>query len=593
MDTIRRTFDILAYSESHFNHNVALAVKRGGKWEEVSTESYRATVDAFGKGLISMGYGKGDKIATVLNNGPEWNFIDFGMSQIGAVHVSIYPTISDVEYRHILSHSDARILIISSKELYEKIAPLAESIGNIEKIYTIEPIEGVSNYLEIISLGQKSDDLSDQLIAMRDAVEPEDLLTIIYTSGTTGLSKGVMLTHNNVVSNIKIAQTLVPYLKPGDRALSFLPLCHILERVGNYLWQFQGLIIYYPESMETLGEDMKEIKVNTFITVPRVFEKVYDKIINKGRTLKGIKKILFFWAVRLGDKFDPDPDNRSKWYDFKLRIANKIIFSKWREALGGELKGVISGGAALQARLARVFWAAGIIVQEGYGLTETSPLISGNNYKFPGVKFGSVGFIPEGIEVKIADDGEIFARGENIMLGYYKDEAQTNEVIDAEGWFHTGDVGHVDDQGLLHITDRKKEMFKLSGGKYVAPQHVENKMKESQFIDQIIVLGDNRKFTSAIIVPDFHFLHNWCYLHDVFFHDNKDLIAKPKIIGRIQKEVDRLNSELGQVEKIKVFKLSKDEWNVDNGLLSPTQKIRRKKITGMYQDLIDEIYAEN
>jgi long-chain acyl-CoA synthetase len=592
MQSIKRTFDILTYCEAHYDNKYPLSVKRGEQWERVSAAEYRQNVDSFSLGLMKMGFQKGDKIATVMHNRPEWNFIDFGMSQIGCVHVSIYPTISDVEYEHILGHSDARILIISSKDLYDKIFPIASKVKSLEEIYTIDQIEGVKNWTEIQESIKDDQEQLKPLQKLKDDIDPEDLLTLIYTSGTTGLSKGVMLTHHNVVSNIKIAEKLVPYLKTGDRALSFLPLCHILERVGNYLWQYKGLLIHYPESMDGLGENMKEIKVNTFITVPRVFEKVYDKIINKGRSLKGIKKILFFWAVRVGDKFDPDPKKRSAFYNFKLKIANKLIFSKWREALGGELKGVISGGAALQPRLARVFWSAGIIVQEGYGLTETSPLISANNYHYPGVKFGSVGFVPDGIEVKIAEDGEILARGENIMKGYYKDEAQTREVIDPEGWFHTGDIGHLDEEDLLHITDRKKEMFKLSGGKYVAPQHVENKMKESQFIDQILVVGDNQKFTAAIVVPDFVFLHNWCFLHKVHYHDNKDLISKPRILERFQREIDRLNEELGQVEKIKKFKLVKDEWSVENALLSPTQKLRRKKITAHYTSLIDEIYAE-
>jgi len=591
MNQIKRTFDILPYCEANYNNDIALSIKRGDSWESVTPAEYRTNVNTFSKGLISLGFKKGDKVATVMNNRPEWNFIDFGMSQIGGVHVSIYPTISEEEYEHILSHSDARILIIGNEELYHKILPLASKIKNIETIYTVDQVKGVANWEEINESGRQANIPDDQIKKMSDAVQPEDLMTIIYTSGTTGLSKGVMLTHNNVVSNIKIGKTFAEYLKPGDKALSFLPMCHVLERVGNYLWQYMGLIIHYPESMETLAANMKEIKVNTFITVPRVFEKVYDRIMNTGRNLKGIKKILFFWAVRVGNKFDPDPKKRSAFYNFKLKIANKLIFSKWRDALGGELKGVISGGAALQPRLARVFWAAGIIVQEGYGLTETSPIISANNYKFPGVKFGSIGMIPEGNEVKIAEDGEILARGENIMKGYYKNEEQTKKAINEEGWFHTGDIGHIDENNLLYITDRKKEMFKLSGGKYVAPQHVENKMKESQFIDQILVVGDNQKFTSAIIVPDFEFLHNWCFLHEVFFHDNKDLISKDRVVKRFQKELDKLNESLGHVDKIKQFRLVKDEWTVENSLLSPTQKLRRKKITNMYEKEIAEIYS--
>ncbi len=462
MTTISRTFDILSHIEKNYGDYDPLSVKREGKWEAFSIKQYREYVDNISYGLLAMGFEKGDKIATISNNRPEWNFIDFGMSQIGCVHVGIYPTISDKEFRHILSHSDSKILIVSDKDLYEKLLPIFESTPNLKELYTIDKVEGARNYNEIIELGKsKKEELSAVLQKNREDVTPDDLLTIFYTSGTTGLSKGVMLTHNNVCSNILLATMFIPYVNPYDRALSFLPLSHVLERVGNYLWQYLGLKIHYAESLETIGENMREIKVNVFITVPRVFEKVYDKIINKGRELPLIKKMLFFWAVRVGDKFDPNPDNRSALYNLKLAIANKLIFSKWREALGGELKGVISGGAALQPRLARIFWAAKIIVQEGYGLTETSPIISANMPSFPGVKFGSVGIIPPSIEVKIADDGEILEKGPNLMKGYYKDDKKTAEVIDKDGWFHTGDIGNIDEDGLLTITDRKKEIFKL------------------------------------------------------------------------------------------------------------------------------------
>ena len=593
MANITRTFDVLTNAEENFNREVTLSVKRNGKWENFSTNEYRKNVDAFSLGLLAMGYKKGDKIATVTNNRPEWNFIDFGMSQIGCVHVGIYPTISDKEYLHILSHSDSRILIVSSKELYDKLLPIYEKTPNLEEIYSIDKIEGVKNWQEIADLGKSKDkELRDTLISRRDAVDPSDLLTIFYTSGTTGLSKGVMLSHNNVVSNLKLAQKVVYYLNPNDRALSFLPLSHVLERVGNYLWQSIGLILYYAESIETIGENMREIKVNVFITVPRVFEKVYDKIINKGRELSTIKKMLFFWAVRVGDKYDPNPKNRSSFYNFKLAIANKLIFSKWREALGGELKGVISGGAALQPRLARIFWAANIIVQEGYGLTETSPLISATMPSYPGVRFGSVGLVPDELDVMIAEDGEILEKGPNLMMGYYKDPEKTKEAIDKDGWFHTGDIGTLDEYRMLTITDRKKEIFKLSGGKYVAPQQVENQLKESQFIEQLIVVGANEKFTSALIVPDFEFLHNWCTIHKVSFRDNDDLIKKPKIIARLQVEVDKLNPELDHVAQIKEFRLVADTWTPDNGMLSPTQKLKRKVVINRYHDILDEIYKK-
>ncbi|NOY50800.1 MAG: long-chain fatty acid--CoA ligase [Chlorobi bacterium] len=594
MTEIRRTFDVLSNMEENYPGKDALSVKRNGKWEHFSTAEYREFVDNFSLGLIAKGFKKGDKIATVTNNRPEWNFIDFGMSQIGCVHVGIYPTISEEEYKHILSHSESRILIVSDLGLYNKLRPVFDSIGTLEEIYTIDEVKGAASWMEICRLGaSRKKGLGAELIKMRDDVDPHDLLTLIYTSGTTGLSKGVMLTHNNVVSNFKLAHKVVTYLKAGDRALSFLPLSHVLERVGNYLWQSLGLKVYYAESIDTIGDDMREIKVNVFITVPRVFEKVYDKIINKGRELGTVKKALFFWAVRVGDKYDPDPSKRSAMYNLKLKIANKLIFSKWREALGGKLKGVISGGAALQARLARIFWAAGIIVQEGYGLTETSPLISANMPSFPGVKFGSVGLVPDELEVKIAEDGEILEKGENLMIGYYKDPEKTAEAIDKDGWFHTGDIGTLDENRMLTITDRKKEIFKLSGGKYVAPQLIENKFKESQFIEQIMIVGENEKFTAALIVPDFEFLHKWCALHNVAFRENNDLILKARIIERYQKELDKYNEELGHVEKIKVFRLVADVWGPENGLLSPTQKLKRKKVKALYTSLLDDIYQKN
>lgn len=594
MAKITRTFDVLTNAEENFNREVALSVKRNGKWENFSTNEYRKKVDEVSLGLLAMGFKKGDKIATVTNNRPEWNFMDFGMSQIGCVHVGIYPTISDKEYLHILSHSDSRILIVSDKELYDKLFPLFEKTKNLEEIYTFDEVDGAKHWSEIPNLGiSKEKEFKDTLVSRRDDVQPDDILTLLYTSGTTGLSKGVMLTHNNVVSNFLLAHEFVTYVEPGDKALSFLPLSHVLERVGNYLWQSLGLTIYYAENIETIGDNMREINVNVFITVPRVFEKVYDKIINKGRELSGIKKALFFWAVKIGDKYDPNPANRSAVYNAKLAIANKLIFSKWREALGGKLKGVICGGAALQPRLARIFWAAQIIVQEGYGLTETSPLISANRPSYPGVRFGSVGIVPDSLDIMIADDGEILEKGPNLMKGYYKDPEKTKEAIDKDGWFHTGDIGTLDENRMLTITDRKKEIFKLSGGKYVAPQPVENQFKESQFIEQLIVVGENERFTAALIVPDYVFLHNWCSIHKVSFRDNDDLITKQKIIDRYQIEVDKYNKELDHVAQIKVFRLVAEQWTPENGMLSPTQKLKRKVVIKNYTKILDEIYEKS
>jgi len=591
MTEIKRTFDLLTQAEEKFPMDVALAVKRHGQWESFSTADYRKNVDAVSLGLLAMGFEKGDKIATVSNNRPEWNFVDFGMSQIGCVHVSIYPTISDTEYRHILTHSGSRMLIVSDKALFEKLHHFVDEIEKLEAIFTFDEVEKATNWHAIQEQGVgKEQTLKPLLEKRRNAIKPDDLLTLIYTSGTTGLSKGVMLSHKNVVSNVLMSQDLVAGLKPGDRALSFLPLCHILERTGCLVWQSIGISIYYAESIETIVADMNEIKANTFITVPRVFEKIYDKIILKGREFKGVKKSIFFWAVKIGDHFDPNPANRTVVYNFKLALARKLVLNKWREALGGSLKGVISGGAALQPRLSRIFWAADIRVQEGYGLTETSPVVSGNKSYYPYIRFGWVGVVPDEIEVKIADDGEILVRGDNVMMGYYKDPEKTREVLEPDGWFHTGDIGELDKDRFLRITDRKKEIFKLSGGKYVAPQLVENVLKESMFIEQLMVLGENQKLTAALIVPDFDYLHAWCHLHHVTYRDNKDLVNKKKVVDRYQEEVDNYNQKLGHVEQIKVFRLVCDSWSPETGELSPTLKLKRRAVKHKYQHLIDEIY---
>ncbi len=593
MENVTRTFDLLSYAEKHFPMDSALAAKRNGRWERFSTADYRREVDNFSLGLLAMGFNKEDKIATVSNNRPEWNFIDFGMAQVGVVHVGIYPTISEKEYVHILTHSESRILIVANKELYEKLLPIFERIDSLEEIYTIDQVEGAKNWSEIGKKGiDFAQDFREKLVSRKSEIKPDDLLTLIYTSGTTGLSKGVMLTHRNIVSNVGLAQQCVPYSQIGDEVLSFLPLCHVLERTGNYLWQSIGAKIHYAENIDTVGADMQDIHAKMFITVPRVFEKIYDKITNKGRELTGIKKSLFFWAVNLGNQLKANPAERSAWYNFQLKIANKLIFSKWREALGGELKGVICGGAALQPRLARIFRAAGIRVQEGYGLTETSPIVSATLADYPGVKWGSAGRVPEEVEVKIAEDGEILVRGDNVMKGYYKNPEKTKEALTEEGWFHTGDIGIVDENRMLSITDRKKEIFKLSGGKYVAPHLVENTFKESQFIDNIMVVGENEKFTAALIAPNFEFLHNWCHLHNIKYRDNKDLIHLPKILDRYEKQVELQNKELGHISQVKDFRLVCDKWTVESGELSPTLKLKRRVVKKKYDHLLREIYPK-
>lgn len=587
---IRRTFDIVDQLVEIHQRDDALAVKRNGRWEKFSSLQYKEFVDDFSYGLLAAGFKKGDKILTVSNNRPEWNFIDMGMSQVGVVHVPIYPNNGPKEYEHILVHSDARIIITSSQEFYDALSGFAKSAPNIEKIYSFDDLDGVPSWMEFIELGrQNREKYKAELQQIKDSIQPRDLMSIIYTSGTTGLSKGVMLSHENFVSNVNATQSILP-VNSSDLFLSFLPLCHVLERMVNYLIMSTGAAVYYAESIETLGDDMRDVKPHGFTSVPRVLEKIFDKIMLKGKALTGIKKGLFFWAVNLGLKYELNRAN-GWWYETQLKLANKLIFSKWRDATGGNIKVIISGGAALQERLSRIFNAAQIPVMEGYGLTETSPVISVNHPYYPKLKFGSVGPILDNLDVKIAEDGEILMKGPSLMLGYYKDDAKTAEVIDEDGYFHTGDIGEIGDHKILKITDRKKEIFKLSTGKYIAPQVVENRFKESNFIDQIMVVGENEKFAAAIICPSFEFLHGWCFAHKVTYRDNRDLIQIPEVIARFQQEVDRINKGLGQHRQIKKFELTCQEWLTESGELSPTLKVKRKFLKVKYKVKLDRLYG--
>lgn len=585
---ILRTFDIVSRMLDQYPKDDALAVKRNGIWEKFSTALYKKLVDDFSYGLLQMGITKGDKIFTISNNRPEWNIMDMGMSQIGAVHVPVYPNNSDEEYKHILEHSDARLVIVSSQAFYEKIKPLADKTPNIEKLFTIDQVAAANNINEIFKLGETNHE-PERLAEIKAGISSEDLVSIIYTSGTTGVPKGVMLSHNNFLSNVKASTHLLPVDHNG-MFLSFLPLCHVFERMVNYLLQYQGVSVYYAESIETIGDNLREVSPDGFASVPRVIEKLYDKLILTGRNLSGIKKALFFWAVNLGLRYELNRENGA-FYELQRKIADKLIYKKWREALGGNLKVIVSGGAALQPRLARVFNCAGLKIQEGYGLTETSPVIAVNHAEYPNMRFGTVGPLLENVEVKIAEDGEILMRGPSLMMGYYKDPERTAEAIDSEGWFHTGDIGELQDRNILKITDRKKEIFKLSTGKYVAPQVVENIYKESQFIEQIMVVGAGEKFTAAIIGPAFHFLNGWAFLNNVKYRDSKALIQHPKVIERFKQEVERINQGLNPHEQIKQFELTCTEWTPETGELSPTLKLRRNIIKAKYKILFDRIYG--
>lgn len=587
---IRRTFDIVTQLVEKYQREDALAVKRNGQWEKFSSLKYKEFVDDFSYGLLASGFKAGDKILTVSNNRPEWNFMDMGMSQVGVVHVPVYPNNGPAEFRHILVHSDARIIITSSKEFYDLLSFYAPDAPNIEKVYSIDQVDGAANWMEIVELGrQNREKFKEELQKIKESIQPDDMVSIIYTSGTTGLSKGVMLSHRNFVSNVIATNSILP-IEANEKFLSFLPLCHVLERMVNYLVMSKGAAVYYAESIDTIGVNLKEVSPEGFTTVPRVIEKLYDKILLKGKELTGIKKVLFFWAVNLALKFELNNKN-GFWYAFKLKIVDKLIFSKWREATGGNIKVIISGGAALQARLARTFHAAKIPIMEGYGLTETSPVISVNHPAYPYLQFGSVGPILDNLDVKIAEDGEILMKGPSLMLGYYKDQEKTDEVIDADGYFHTGDIGEIGEFNILKITDRKKEIFKLSTGKYIAPQLVENRFKESAFIEQIMVVGENEKYAGAIICPSFEFLHGWCFKNNITFRDNKDLIQKPEVIARFQQEVDRINESFGSYRQIKKFELTCQEWLTETGELSPTLKVKRKFLKVKYKIKLDRMYG--
>lgn len=586
-----RLFDLLdQYMKRYSDKDDVLAAKVNGEWVKYSSKDYTHYAYTLSYGLLAMGLKPGDKIATVSNNRPEWNFLDMAMNLTGIIHVPVYPTISEEDFEYVLNHAEPKLLVVSDQALFSKLDPIVEKVAAIEAVYTFNKIEGVKNWKEIYEKGQvEESNYKDEVTKIKESIKPEDLATIIYTSGTTGNPKGVMLSHKNILSNIRGIQQ-VYHFTSKQRTLSFLPISHIFERTINYCFQEVGLSIYYAENLGSIANNMKEVKPHVLIAVPRVLERIYDRIIGRGKDLKGIKRQLFFWAVNLGLRFEFGNKNGAI-YKAKLKLANKLIFSKWREAVGGNIEIIVAGGAAMQQRLIRVFNAAGIPTVEGYGMTETSPVIAANDYFHNKVCIGSVGPILPGVEVKIQDDGEIMTRSDCVMLGYYKDEAQTKQTIEPDGWLHTGDIGVMVDKEYLKITDRKKEIFKLSSGKYIAPQAIENKFKESFFIEQIYVFGENQKFASALISPNFQFLHNWCSRHGVKFRDNVDLINNPQVIKRFQKEVNTMNKTLGQTEHIKRFRLVHEEWTTASGELSPTLKLRRRFLADKYKNIISEIFS--
>ncbi len=588
MQKITRLFDFPYYQLEKYNLEKSLVSKQNGKWVFTSTQEYLNKANALSRGLLKLGVKPNDKIAVIsMTNRTEWNVVDIGVLQLGAQNIPIYPTISEEDYAYVLNHSEAKYCFVSCTEVFQKVKAVTNKTPNLIDVFSFDDLDGCKSWNEVLTLGAETDNQSE-VEKLKDNVKSEDLATIIYTSGTTGKPKGVMLSHNNLVSNALASFERIPIRFGNSVALSFLPLCHVYERMLIYLYQYCGTSVYYAP-IDQISDYAKEAKPDVMTAVPRLLEKVYDSIIAKGTGLSGIKKMLFFWAVKVGLKYEPYGKNG--WlYEKKLSVARKLIFSKWKAALGGNLSVMASGSAALQPRLARVFNAAGFGVMEGYGLTETSPVVSVNDMRNGGFKIGTVGRLLSHTEVKIADDGEICVKGPQVMMGYYKDPEKTTEVI-IDGYFHTGDIGTIDEDGFLKITDRKKEIFKTSGGKYVAPQLLENRFKQSRFIEQIIVVGEGEKMPAALIQLNFEFIREWGRLHNIQLGENTDIVKNEKVIERIQEEVTLANEDFAKWEKIKQFRLTPDVWSIEEGHLTPTLKLKRKIIKAKYIDIYNDIYG--
>ena len=588
-----RLFDCINLHLKDAPSRTMLAGKENGAWKEYSTAEVAGIVDKLSAGLFQLGISPGDntaegksKVSVISKNRPEWVMLDLAVQQIGAVLTPVYPTINELELEFILKDAEVKIIFVNDKNLFEKVNNIKANLPQLKEIYSFDKIEGAKHWKEILSLGNETH--LAEVRSISEKIKYEDLATIIYTSGTTGKPKGVMLSHKNILSNVMDS---MPAFPPGDnlKALSFLPMNHIFERMVSYLYLYKGTSIFFAESMDTIGENLKEVKPNLFTTVPRLLEKVYEKIMQKGDELSGVKRKLFFWAHGLATKFEINK-NQGFFYNLQLSIANKLIFNKWREALGNNLICIVSGGAACQVRLIRIFTAAGIPVMEGYGLTETSPVISVNRYEEEGRMFGTVGLLIPNVEVKIADDGEILCKGPNVMIGYYKNPEMTLDTME-DGWYKTGDIGMFVNGKFLKITDRKKEMFKTSGGKYVAPVALENKMKESNLIENMMVIGAGEKFVSALIVPSFSNLNNWCKTNNIDCTDNKKTITNPLVQDLYKKEVEQYNQFFNHVEQIKKFELVPYEWSIESGEMTPKLSLKRKVVMEKNKEAIKRIYS--
>ena len=582
-----RVFDLPYFQLEKYKEIDIFSSKSDGSWQGIKTQDFIRRVNNISKGLYALGVRSGDKVAMISENRLEWNLVDFAIQQIGGIVVAVYPNISDNDYEYIFNHAEIKLCLVSNDSLYQRLLNIKDKIPTLQSVYTFNSYPHIPHWFDMITEGINVED--SVIESLKSNVKEDDIATLIYTSGTTGNPKGVMLTHKNLLADVISSEYSFP-IAAYDRALSFLPACHAYERVFQYVYIYMGVTIYYAESMEVIGDNMKEVKPHIFSAVPRVLEKVFDKIMATGDQLTGVKRTLFFWAIRLGEQYNEDESKLSAWYKFQLKIARKLIFSKWQDALGGQIKGVASGSATLQERLLKIYLAAGIPIWEGYGLTEASPCVSVNCIK-RGLKIGTVGIPLINIDVKLADDGEILVKGDNVMKGYYKNPEATAEVI-KDGWLHTGDIG-VFEGKFLKIIDRKKEMFKTSGGKYIVPQQIEKKMVESKFIEQAMVIGEGKHYPAALIVPSYTNLLDWAKSenNDLVNLSKIDFLNNQKVIAKIQAEVDISNQFFGNWEKIKRFEILPEEFTVETGELTPTLKLKRKIILDKFDSNIKKIYS--
>ena len=584
---VTRLFDLLPHYATHFSREDALCGKENGVWKHYSTKQYVNIVNNISYGLMQLGIKKGDKIASISAGRPEWNVLDMAIMQLGAIHVPIYPTISENDYKYILHHADVKMVFVSGWDILRKIENLLSEIPQLkDNVYTFRNLRGYRHLNEVIELGVANPSVQ-YLNEIRDRITPDDIATIIYTSGTTGTMKGVQLSHRNIISNFKAILPIVP-THAQTRVLSYLPLCHIYERMMIYAWHYLGIPIYYAESIGTIASDLQDVKPTIFTTVPRLLEKFYDRFVATGRKLPKRQKKLFFWADDVASRYELE--GRSGKYNRSLQTARMLVLNKFKDALGGKIDVIVSGGAAIQPRLCRIFWAAGMPVLEGYGLTETSPVIAVSSFFKDGMKFGTVGQPLPGVEVKIAEDGEILTRGACLTKGYLNAEEQTKEAIDEEGWFHTGDMGAFEPEGQLRITGRKKEMFKTAFGKYIVPTHVESVFAEDSLIDNIMVVGENKKFAAALIVPNFADLRSWCAKKEIPYTTNEEMIKHPMVLKKYKKVADQKNATLGETERVMKFALMDYEWGVSTGELTPTLKLKRRFITQKHADVIESLF---